>query len=102
MDLVELEKQVTLQEDIQEIEHLQRLYGYYFDNGMFQEVMDLFSENVESVEITDHGVFKGRDSVMRMYSGMVGMKRPGWWSREWEDGNTLLYGRLCSLSNDSW
>jgi hypothetical protein len=64
MDLVELEKQVTLQEDIQEIENLQKMYGYYFDNGMYQEVMGLFSENVESVEITDHGVFKGRESVM--------------------------------------
>jgi hypothetical protein len=78
MDLAELEKQVTLQEDIQEIEDLQKIYGYYFDTGMFEEVMDLFSENVESVEITDHGVFRGRDAVSRMYSGMVGMKRPGW------------------------
>ncbi len=78
MDLAELEKQVTLQEDIQEIEHLQRLYGYYFDNGMYQEVMNLFSENVESVEITDHGVFRGKDAVSRMYGGMVGMPRPGW------------------------
>ena len=78
MNLEELEKQVTRLEDIQEIENLQKCYGYYFDNSMYQEVIDLFSENTESVEITDHGVFKGKDSAMRMYGRMVGMPRPGW------------------------
>jgi hypothetical protein len=78
MNLEELEKKVQLQEDIQEIENLQKLYGHYFDLGMFEEVMSLFSDNVESVEITDHGVFRGKDSVKRMYSGMVSRDRPGW------------------------
>jgi hypothetical protein len=78
MDLAELEKRVTLQEDIQAIENLQRMYGYYFDTCMYQEVIDLFSENTESVEITDHGVFRGKEGVNRMYAGMVGMQRPGW------------------------
>jgi hypothetical protein len=76
--LQELEKQVTLLEDIQEIENLQRLYGYYFDNAMFQEVIDLFSENTESVEVTDHGVFRGKEGVKRMYGVMMGAPRPGW------------------------
>ena len=44
MNLEELEKQVTLQEDILEIENLQKIYGYYFDTGMYNEVMDLFSK----------------------------------------------------------
>jgi hypothetical protein len=76
--LVELEKEITRLEDIQEIENLQRLYGYYFDNAMFQEVLDLFSENTESVEVTDHGVFRGKEGVNRMYGMMVGTPRPGW------------------------
>jgi hypothetical protein len=78
MDLTELEKRVVLMEDIQEIENLQRLYGYYFDNQMYQEVIDLFSENTESIEITDHGVFRGKAGVLRMYAGMIGTPRPGW------------------------
>ena len=78
-ELDELEKRVTLMEDIQAIENLQKMYGYYFDTGMYQEVIDLFSEeNTESVEVTDHGVFRGKEGVNRMYAGMVGMKRPGW------------------------
>jgi hypothetical protein len=78
MNLEELEKQVTRLEDIQEIEYLQRMYGYYFDTARYQEVIDLFSENTESVEITDHGVFRGKEAVKKMYGGMVGMPRPGW------------------------
>ena len=76
-ELEALEKQVTLLEDIHEIETLQKMYGYYFVNQMFAEVIDLFSEhNTETVEITDHGVFRGKDGVRRMYAGMIGWKKP--------------------------
>ena len=78
MDLESMEKQVTLLEDIQEIENLQKMYGYYFDNSMYAEIVDLFSENTESVEITDHGVFKGKEAVRKMYGSLVGIIRPGW------------------------
>jgi hypothetical protein len=71
MNLEELEKQVQLQEDIQEIEHLQRTYGYYFDNNMWGEIVDLFSEEqTESVEIADHGVFHGKKGIRRIYWDM--------------------------------
>jgi hypothetical protein len=79
MNLEELEKMVTLQEDIQEIENLQKLYGYYFDSGQAQAVIDLFSENTESVEITDHGVFRGKKGAVHLYSGMAERSnRPAW------------------------
>jgi len=77
MNLEALEKEVTRLEDIQEIENLQRIYGYYFDNRMFAEVIDLFSENTASVEVTDHGVFRGKDGVRRMYGNMIGRTIPG-------------------------
>lgn len=77
-ELIELDKQVTWLEDVQAIETLQRLYGYYFDNQMYAEVLDLFSENTESVEVTDHGVFLGKEGVLRMYERMIKWKRPAW------------------------
>ena len=58
-ELMALDKQVTWLEDVQEIENLQKLYGYFFDNQMYAEVLDLFSEKTESVEVTDHGVLSG-------------------------------------------
>jgi hypothetical protein len=41
MDLKELEKRVTLLEDVQEIENLQKMYGYYFDNNMWSRGADI-------------------------------------------------------------
>src|SRR4030042_4434623 len=70
MNIEELEKQVQLQEDIQEIEQLQKKYGYYFDNNMWAEIVDIFSDNAESVEIADHGVFYGKKGIWRIYWDM--------------------------------
>ena len=76
MTLEELEKRITLEEDVLAIENLQKIYGYYFDNHMFAEVIDLFSEQTTTVEITDHGVFRGKEGVKKMYAGMIGRQMP--------------------------
>jgi hypothetical protein len=74
MNIEELEKRVQLAEDIQEIEHLQRIYAYYFDNHCWQEIVDLFSDNPESVEIVDHGVFYGKKGIERVYLDVIGAR----------------------------
>ena len=64
MDLKELERQVTLLEDVQEIEDLQKIYcyyfGLYFGTPKYIKILDLFSENTESVELESVGVFLGK------------------------------------------
>jgi hypothetical protein len=50
MNLEELEAEVTRLEDIQEIENLQRMYGYYMDTNQRQEVVDCFSDNGPRVD----------------------------------------------------
>ncbi|MBN1177229.1 MAG: nuclear transport factor 2 family protein [Dehalococcoidales bacterium] len=72
MDLEELEEQVQLAEDIQEIEHLQKTYSYYFESQNLQGIIDLFSDDAESVEITDHGLFRGKEGVKRLYWDWIG------------------------------
>src|SRR4030042_1590318 len=72
MNLEELEKSVNLMEDIQEIENLQRIYAYYFDLQMWEDIIDLFSDDAESVEIVDHGLFLGKEGVKKMYWGWIG------------------------------
>jgi hypothetical protein len=81
MNLEELEKQVTLQEDIQEIENLQRIYAYYFDAQESMAVVDLFSDDAQSAEIESHGVFLGKEGVRRFYwedIGRKGERVPAW------------------------
>ena len=81
MNLEELEKQVILMEDIQEIEHLQRRYAYYFDTHQWQSIVDLFSQDTEYVELESVGRFVGKDAAKRFYVDMVGKKGepiPAW------------------------
>jgi hypothetical protein len=73
MNIEELEAQVTRLEDIQEIENLERIYGYYFDTRQMQNIVDLFSDDhTDFVEIESHGRFFGKVGVKRMYLEAVG------------------------------
>lgn len=83
MNLEELEREVTRMEDIQAIEDLQQMYGYYMDSHHREEVVDLFSDDTESVEIESVGLFLGKEGVKRFFldndlvdEGVT--KVPGW------------------------
>lgn len=67
MTLEELEREITRLEDIQEIENLQQIYGYYMDTHHRQEVVDLFSDETESIEIESVGLFLGKEGVKRFF-----------------------------------
>lgn len=72
MNQQEMEARLQMVEDTLQIDKLEKIYGYYLDNGMFQEVIDLFSDNTESVEVGDRGVFKGKDGVKRFFWNYLG------------------------------
>ena len=74
--LEELQARITRLEDIKQIEKLQRIYGYYLDYDEYQKVVDLFSDNAESVEIADYGVYKGKKGVKKFYLELLGGKPP--------------------------
>jgi hypothetical protein len=67
MNIEQLEAEVTRLEDIHEIENLERIYGFYFDSRKMKEIVDLFSENTESVEIESHGQYLGKKGARTMY-----------------------------------
>jgi hypothetical protein len=76
----ELEAKLQLQTDIEQITKLQRkygyqLYGYYFDSRMKDEVLNLFSDNAESFEVSDHGVYLGKEGIRRFFQA-EGKPRP--------------------------
>ena len=70
--LKELAERIERLYDIKQIEKLQRMYGYYLDCHVWQEIVDQFSDNTESVEVSDHGVFLGKEGVRRLFLGMFG------------------------------
>ena len=61
--LEQLQQRIQRLEDIKQIERLQRIYGYYQDYGEWEKVVDLFSDNAESVEECDYGVYKGKEGI---------------------------------------
>jgi hypothetical protein len=67
-----LEARLTEIHDTQQIEKLQRIYGYYLDNRKWDDVVDLFSENTDSLEISDSGVYLGKAGVARFFKGFLG------------------------------
>src|SRR5262245_56233492 len=58
--VVELQNQIGMQEDIEAIRVLMYSYTYYMDRALFDQVFDLFSENMESCEAGGRGVYKGK------------------------------------------
>ena len=65
-----LEDRLRTLEDIEEIQRLMRIYGYYLDNFMGKEIADLFSDDTESVEI--NGVYLGKKGAERIFNGIYG------------------------------
>jgi hypothetical protein len=68
----DFEARLQTVEDILAIDRLEKIYGYYLCNREMRQIVDLFSDNAESIEIGDHGVFKGKEGVRRYF-----LKGPG-------------------------
>ena len=65
--LEDLEERITALEDIDKIKALQRTLGYYLDNRRYEDVIDLFSDNTESIQTDDTGIFLGKAGVRKFY-----------------------------------
>ena len=57
-----LEQAIQLIEDENEIENLQRIYGFYIEKGFWSEAADLFAAD-GSFELAGGALFRGRDRV---------------------------------------
>ena len=65
-------------EDTLAIDRLEKIYGYYLCNRDTKQIVDLFSDNTESIEIGDDGVFKGKEGVRRyFFDALGGTGQPG-------------------------
>ena len=61
--------------DEQEVENLQKIYGYYYDRRMWDEVADLFADD-GTIEMDQRGVYVGKPRVREFLNllGPVGLK----------------------------
>jgi hypothetical protein len=64
-----LENQIRALQDTQEIEKLQRIYGYYLEHWMVPEILGLFSESPDVALEWPEGTYLGQDGVRRYFEG---------------------------------
>ena len=69
--IAEFEARLSVQEDIEAINKLTRAYGYYIDKNLWDQVVDLFSEDC-SVEIAARGVYLGKKGADRLFRMVMG------------------------------
>jgi hypothetical protein len=65
-----LEKKVDKLNDIEDIQRLQRSYGYYIQNWMYQELADLFADSPDAELSILTGVFVGKDSINKYFASV--------------------------------
>ena len=69
--VAELEQKAQRLKDINAIKRLQRSYGYYVDNALWDEVINLFSDDA-TFEIALDGVYIGKDSIRKYLYALSG------------------------------
>ncbi|HEX3838844.1 MAG TPA: nuclear transport factor 2 family protein [Steroidobacteraceae bacterium] len=74
--LADLEHRATLLNDAQQIENLQRIYGFYIDRAMWDQAADLFAPD-GTLESGQQGVYVGKRRV-RAYLGLSGHQGLSW------------------------
>jgi hypothetical protein len=62
--LAAFRERVARLEDVDAVENLQAMFGYYFDKGLWNEAADLFASNGE-FEYGQSGVYIGRERIRR-------------------------------------
>jgi hypothetical protein len=65
-----LEQEVRTLRDIEEINRLQRAYGYYIEHWMLQEIIDLFADGPDVSLTLGAGTYVGKKGVIRFFTNM--------------------------------
>lgn len=72
-----LEERVGRLEDVEAVKQLQRMYGYYIDMLLYDEMTELFTED-GSMEVGQRGRYVGKENVRRFLKDVLGGKsQPG-------------------------
>src|SRR3954454_8188376 len=58
-----LDARITRLEDLNQIERLQRTYGYFVDKAQWSQLAELFTDDA-TLEIGGKGLFTGKDRVL--------------------------------------
>jgi hypothetical protein len=72
-----LEHELGILQDKDDIQRLQYAYGFFMDNRMFQEMVDLFADHGAWMEIGGRGRYEGREHIHAFLLQVLGDGRWG-------------------------
>jgi hypothetical protein len=76
--LLSVEKKVQVLEDIEDIQKLQRAYGFYLEHWMAEDIIDLFADGPDTTLMVAAGQYHGKDAIVRFFHhGKEGESRHG-------------------------
>ncbi len=93
--LDELDARISRLEDMNQIERVQRTYGYFVDKGQWTPLAELFTEDA-TLEIGGKGIFLGRDRVLEYMQTAFGKDGAG----EGRLGNHMQFQPIPDISPD--
>jgi len=66
----DLEKKVDKLNDIEDIQRLQKSYGYYIQHWLYQEIIDLFSDSPDAYLNIMAGIYIGKEGIRRYFTSL--------------------------------
>jgi hypothetical protein len=69
----DLEKEVAALKDLEEINRLQKIYGFYLEHWLYEDIINLFADSPDTTLNLTYGVFYGKKGVREYFSGMKEM-----------------------------
>lgn len=69
--IASIDAQATRIDDYNQLRNLQQIYGFYYDEALWDQVVDLFAEDA-TLEVGQNGVYQGKASIRRYLLGLTG------------------------------
>jgi hypothetical protein len=61
-------------DDYNQLRNLQQIYGFYYDEALWDQVVDLFADDA-TLEVGLNGLYSGKESIRRYFLGLTGGKQ---------------------------
>jgi hypothetical protein len=90
-----LDQRITRLEDMNQVEKVQRAYGYFVDKGQWTQLSELFADDA-TLEIGGRGVFVGKKRVLEYMHGAFGPDGP----KEGLLANHMQFQPIVDISPD--
>lgn len=69
--IASIDAQAVRVDDYNQLRNLQGMYGFYYDEALWDQVVDLFADDA-TVEVGQNGVYAGKASIRRYFYGLTG------------------------------